>query len=426
MPRQAAAWKAKMADLAMGLSLALNWRRDSGAAADAVVEPGAEPAAGWRASVMVRLAAVLAAAALVAGAALGSALVWAPAVADSPWLALGVALLWAALLAGFCLAAAWRLVAQPLARLAQMAERAAEGGDSLFDALEPGLREGELGRLARRIDGLTRQRQNHRRECQRCVADFERANRQVAAANQSRAQFVATVSHELRTPLNAIIGFSQLMRDEMTGNPRMTTYADFSAEIYASGNHLLEVINEMLELANLEGGRRRVSLAVISVREVFDVCLRAVAGRAASAGLRLTVEASPEAASLTADFNLTKQMLGHLLDNAVKFTPTGGTIALQARRDGGRVVMSVCDSGIGMTADDVTRAFQPFWQAAPVMTRDYGGTGLGLTLVKAMVELHEGEVKIDSAPGRGTVVSIALPLRETTNDGTVVSRAAAV
>lgn len=257
----------------------------------------------------------------------------------------------------------------------------------------------------------------HRRDCRRCAADFERAMRQVESANTAKSRFIATVSHELRTPLNAIIGFSQIIRDDIRrGGSGTALHADFAQEIYDSGVHLMDIINEILELANIESGRRPLAPETVALDSLFDLSVKKAAAAAARGGVALEVVRS--GLTLTVDRLLLRQIIDQLLSNAVKFNVRGGWARLSAEAQDDLVVISVADSGVGVAAEDLRRVFQPFWQAAASVARDYDGAGLGLTLVKAATEAMGGDVLIDSRPGAGTRVRVALPLRPATIDGT--------
>ncbi|HRJ61379.1 MAG TPA: HAMP domain-containing sensor histidine kinase, partial [Azospirillaceae bacterium] len=263
-----------------------------------------------------------------------------------------------------------------------------------------------------------------RRDCRRCAADFERAMRQVETANTAKSRFIATVSHELRTPLNAIIGFSQIIRDDIQRNGNGTAlHADFAQEIHDSGLHLMDIINEILELANIESGRRPLALEAVALDSLFDLSIKKAAAAAARAGV--TLEVVQRGITLTSDRLLLRQIIDQLLSNAVKFNVRGGWARLSAEAQDGQVVISVADSGLGVAADDLGRVFQPFWQASTAVARDYDGAGLGLTLVKAATEAMGGDVLIDSRPGVGTRVRVALPLRLATIDGTTEAATAA-
>lgn len=264
----------------------------------------------------------------------------------------------------------------------------------------------------------------HRRDCRRCAADFERAMRQVESANTAKSRFLATVSHELRTPLNAIIGFSQIIRDDLrrSGQP-MALHADFAQEIYDSGVHLMEIINEILELANIESGRRPLTLEEANLGEIYELCLRKLVAAAAQQGVTIDADKAADI-SLIADRALLRQIVHQLLSNAVKFNRRGGWVRVGADVIDDGVVITVADNGVGIAVEDLGKVFQPFWQAAPPVSREYDGAGLGLTLAKAAAEAMGGEVLIDSRPGGGTVVRVALPLRPAAIGGTTEAAAA--
>lgn len=264
-----------------------------------------------------------------------------------------------------------------------------------------------------------------RRDCRRCAADFERAMLQVEAANTAKSRFLATVSHELRTPLNAIIGFSQIIRDDLRRNGQPTAlHADFAQEIYDSGVHLMEIINEILELANIESGRRPLVLEEIDLGRLFELCVLKVSSSASARGVTVDTDKTASAISLVADRALVRQIVEQLLSNAIKFNRRGGWVRLNVETIDDSVIITVADSGIGIAVEDLGKAFHPFWQAAAPVSREYDGAGLGLTLVKAAAEAMGGEVLIDSRLGAGVRVRVALPLRQAAIDGTTEVAAA--
>lgn len=267
----------------------------------------------------------------------------------------------------------------------------------------------ELGFLVRRTNDLLDRYRRVQEEQERVMHDLAAARERAEAASRAKSQFLATISHELRTPLNAIIGFSQILREDVPREGPQAAHADFADEIHASGHHLLGIINDVLDLANLETGRAEPQPEPVEVRPLFESCARAFAAKLAEAGTSLTLEPDPAAAVLFADPRAVRQMLNHLLSNAAKFTPAGGSITLAALPADDGVALVVRDTGIGIDPKDLPRVFQPFWQAAPVLSRRYQGTGLGLTMVKTLVDLHHGRVTVDSAPGRGTTVTVVLP-----------------
>jgi two-component system, cell cycle sensor histidine kinase PleC len=222
-------------------------------------------------------------------------------------------------------------------------------------------------------------------------------------ANQAKSAFLANMSHELRTPLNAIIGFSDLMRERVFGPMKPARYADYIDDIYDSGTHLLLLINDLLDLAKIEAGKRELKNAEIDVAGVVRKALGFVELQARSAGVRLTTEIDPML-RLVADELAIIQILTNLLSNAVKFTAPGGSATLFARLGkGGRLALGVKDTGRGMSSDDLLVALEPFGQTGAMTTRSEKGTGLGLPIVKALIEGHGGTFQIESAQNEGTM-----------------------
>ena len=229
-------------------------------------------------------------------------------------------------------------------------------------------------------------------------------------ANRTKSEILANMSHELRTPLNAIIGFSEIILREAFGPVGQKRYLDYANDIYESGTHLLALINDILDVSKAEAGRIELLEGLVDITELFDSCVRLVRPRAEEAGVKLIVAPAGAAPKLQGDNLRLKQVLLNLLSNAVKFTPTGGRVTLDTIRGvGGAVVIRVSDTGIGMSPEDIPKALSPFGQLENSLARNHAGTGLGLPLSKALVELHGGQLQIDSEKGRGTTVAIVLP-----------------
>ena len=236
------------------------------------------------------------------------------------------------------------------------------------------------------------------------------ARKSAEAASRIKSEFLAKVSHELRTPLNAIIGFSEIMVTELMGPMGSDHYRDYAKDIHVSGEHLLDIVNDLLDLAKVESGKLDLREDAIGLEELFSNCQRFFVERAIAAGIALTATWPEEPVTLLCDQVRIKQILINLLSNAVKFTPQGGTVALEAKIDSdGGILMTVTDSGIGMSRADLDVALESFRQVDNALDRDQGGTGLGLPLTKSLVELHGGFMSIGSRPNEGTKVTIGFP-----------------
>ena len=238
---------------------------------------------------------------------------------------------------------------------------------------------------------------------------LRRAKREAEAANASKTRFLANMSHELRTPLNAIIGFSEIISGQLFGNLGNVRYLDYSQDILRSGRHLLAVINDVLDLSKSEAGKMVLTAHETDMREVLEDCVTMVREQCAAAGLDLSVTGLQLPLPMNGDAAKLRQIFLNLLSNAIKFTEKGGRISLSAGSCADRIEVTVADTGIGMDPQDVEVAFQPFAQIDNRLERRYEGTGLGLPLTKALVDLHKGSIMVDSARGKGTRVTISFP-----------------
>ena len=227
-------------------------------------------------------------------------------------------------------------------------------------------------------------------------------------ANQAKSEFLANMSHELRTPLNAIIGFSEVIKRGMFG-PLSERYRSYGGDIFDSGNHLLKLINEILDLSKLEAGHFDLHEEDVDIAAVIGASKRLVEAQAEKAKVRLTEAIDDDLPLIRADDRRMRQILINILSNAVKFTPEGGIIRVESSvRDAG-LVISVSDTGIGMSPEEIPKALEPFGQIDSTISRKYEGTGLGLPLAKHLVELHGGTLIVESALSVGTTVTIVLP-----------------
>ena len=248
-----------------------------------------------------------------------------------------------------------------------------------------------------------------RSENERLEAIVSSRTEELREMNRRKSEFLANMSHELRTPLNAIIGFSEVMIGGMAG-PQSEKQKEFCGDIRESGKHLLSLINDILDLSKVEAGRMELEMARFDLRHAMDNALTLVRGRAEAHSIELETLISEDVDEFEGDERKLKQILLNLLTNAIKFTPEGGTVTLEARRSEETYVFSVKDTGIGIAPEDQERVFEEFRQVGFDSARKAEGTGLGLTLTKRLVELHGGRITVDSTPGRGSTFTFNLPI----------------
>jgi len=229
-------------------------------------------------------------------------------------------------------------------------------------------------------------------------------------ASRSKSEFLANMSHELRTPLNAIIGFSEILKDELFGPLGSDEYKEYSQDIYNSGTHLLQIINDILDMSKIEAGKRELREDLIKVSDVAAVAFKMVKPKADSRNVTLENLAALDLPPLLAEQLAVKQILINLLTNAVKFTKEGGSVKLtSAFSEKGELILSVTDTGIGMREEDIEKALSAFGQIDGDLSKKESGTGLGLTLVKQLTELHGGYIVVESEVDKGTTVHVHFP-----------------
>jgi len=321
--------------------------------------------------------------------------------------------------------AVWRLGVVPLHRLREIADAAAadpaaavrappfrladlhaigQGFNRVLDATaaERRLLSGQIGRLSAELDALRRD-----------MVELERERDIAETADAAKSDFLARMSHDLRTPLHGIIGFAEMIRDEMVGPIGTAKYADYARDIHQSGVHLLRLINDVLDLSKIEAGRFELVEDIIAVSAVIEESAHAVSPLAEQKGLVLTVSLAPGLPLLTADEKTLRQMLFNLLSNAIKFTDPGGRVTVTAQMEECGLIIVVADTGVGIEHDDIDLVFTEFGQAGHPRTRPAEGTGLGLVIVKSLIELHGGRLILESEPGIGTAVTLIFPAGRT-------------
>ena len=281
------------------------------------------------------------------------------------------------------------------------------------------------------------QRRANEEELQRAVERLEESRGQLADlahkyemekiraedANRAKSEFLANMSHELRTPLNAINGFSEMMAGEMYGPLGDARYKEYSQDILSSGQHLLALINDILDMAKIEAGKLNLRFELVDVEDVAEDVVRLMRNRAEAAGLTIELELTSGLPQVQADYRAMKQVLLNLTSNALKFTPKGGRITVRAgllrdpREDGDMLRVEVADTGIGISKEDLARLARPFEQIESQHSKTTQGTGLGLALTKSLVEMHAGRFELASqGPGMGAVASFIIPVKQTRSE----------
>lgn len=333
-------------------------------------------------------------------------------------------LLFAALLAVLLLAAVVaagalvyrRVIGEPLRALIGVIEETDQGrGMKRLDAP----RDDEVGALIAAFNRM-RDRQNRyeteletaraglERRVRERTAELKRAHDEALAASRAKSRFLANMSHEFRTPLNSIIGFAELLSTEAVRDPALKK--EYAEDIRQSGVHLLTLINDLLDISKAEAGKLELQETVMDVAGTIEACVGMVRNGAAEKGLTLDLDIPASAPALRGDERKVRQMLLNLLSNAVKYTPAGGTITVRSRpTPQGGVTMEVADTGIGIAQKDLDRVLQPFVQVESSYTRTSPGTGLGLPLVRMLMDLHGGQIAVDSTVGEGTRVRLTFP-----------------
>ena len=241
-------------------------------------------------------------------------------------------------------------------------------------------------------------------------SELTRTRDEAESASRAKTQFLASMSHELRTPLNAVIGFSEILNRELFGALGEARYRDYARLIHESGEHLLHVVNEILDMSKIEAGKFKIVKEPFDVAPLVKSCCELLRHTAEQRSLSLIMDVTPGIPELAADKRACKQMLLNVISNAIKFTDAGGWVRVSAREADGNVEFSVADNGVGIAEADLPRLGNPFVQAHGAYDRSYDGAGLGLSVVKGLARLHGGRLELKSVLGHGTTVGIVLPL----------------
>jgi two-component system, cell cycle sensor histidine kinase PleC len=268
--------------------------------------------------------------------------------------------------------------------------------------------EERLLRSERQTRSVVSELDKAQREAAELAEMYNAARLKAEEASSAKSNFLANMSHELRTPLTAILGFSDMLRKEFYGPLGAAQYQEYAQSIHESGEHLLALIVDVLDMAKVEAGKYEIHPKPTYIDELIDQVVRMVGGRAAEKNVELEVDPS-DIGQATIDPRAVKQILINLVGNAIKFTPEGGRVLIQSRGSVKDVVLRIVDTGIGIPAEDIPRLGRPFEQIEGDHSRAHEGTGLGLALCKAFVHLHGGSMEISSEVNVGTMVTVTLP-----------------
>jgi two-component system cell cycle sensor histidine kinase PleC len=260
---------------------------------------------------------------------------------------------------------------------------------------------GDVSSLFGVIQDVT-ERTNHER-------DLRNAKEAAERAYAAKSQFLANMSHELRTPLNAIIGFSEMMQRQLLGPIGTEKYLDYIGGIRESGEHLLDLISDILDMSKMEAGKYELDVEPLHIAKVVRLAVHMMEGKANDAKVKMTLDINNEDVQIDADRRAILQVMLNLLSNAVKFSDEGGQIFVHCSEDSTGISVTVRDTGIGIPADKINDITNPFEQAASHDTRSHEGSGLGLSITKELIELHNGTLRIESCVGEGTCVNFHLP-----------------
>ena len=340
-----------------------------------------------------------------------------------------------------------RIVVRPVRLLTEAADSI---GDGDFTHRVPVMQRDEMGRLARTFNIMADYVQDAYESLKRSNAELDRKveertnalgivnetlnnelilrtqiEQNLIEANRAKTLFLGNMSHELRTPLNAIIGFSDIIKGEMFGPVQNMQYLDYANDIHHSGTHLLNLINELLDISRIEAGEMKLSETAFDLAACVDESVHMHERSAAAKGVILSYEIAGELPFLYGDETRVKQILINLIGNAIKFTPPSGAVTVSAAKlpDGG-LQLKVTDTGIGIAPEDIKKVLEPFGQITNDLTRAHEGAGLGLPLARLLAERHQGQLTISSEPGRGTCITVSFPVQRCVENAPAQTRKA--
>ncbi len=313
-----------------------------------------------------------------------------------------------------------RAISQPILSLAETARQVSHDRDYSVRAkkqnvISEGKDENEIDTLIYAFNRMLSEIEERERQLLRTNEELYEAKEAAEMASRAKSQFLANISHELRTPLNAIIGFSSILMNQLFGNIGSDKYIEYSRDINESGVHLLDIINDILDLSKAEAGKLKLSFEEVDVDKAINKCITILSERAMEAKVQIIVDIPENLPKLVVDRLRFIQIVLNILSNAVKFTDEGGkvTIRVMAQTDNAGsttgFIMEIEDTGIGMAQEDIEKAFQSFGQLDSGLNRKYEGTGLGLPLTKKLVELHHGTIRLESRLKEGTKVITTFP-----------------